>query len=152
MKKLLTASAAVLALLALGATAGAQTPGEIPFPAPKADVFVSVDTGTMAGAATNLVTRGSSVVFRAFAADMKTKKVLTDKDVKYFYVKIPDQPNVKLAYTKLGERFLWTGAWTVPTSQPLGIVPFKALVKTKASRYGSFVQIGVVNAMLTVTG
>lgn len=152
MKKLLTASAAALALLALGATAGAQTPGEIPFPAPKADVFVAVNTSTTAGEATNLATRGSSVVFHAFAADTKTKKVLTDKDVKYFYVTIPGQPNLKLAYTKLGSRFLWTGTWTVPASQPLGIVEFKALVRTKAKRYGSFVQIGVINAMLTVTG
>lgn len=150
MKKLLTAAAA-LALLALGATAGAQTPGETPFPAPKADVFVAVNTTTTAGAATNLVTRGSSVIFSAYAADMKTKKVLTGTDVKYFYVKIPGQPNVKLAYSKVGERFLWTGTWTVPAAQPLGLVEFKALVKTKASRYGSFVQIGVTNAMLTVT-
>ena len=152
MKKLLTALVAALALLALGATAGAQTPGEIPFPAPKADVFVAADTGTTTGAATNLVTRGASVVFRAYAADMKSKKVLTDKDVKYFYVKIPGQPNVKLAYGKIGERFLWTGTWTVPAAQPLGLVEFKALVKTKAKRYGSFVQPGVTNAMLTVTG
>ena len=152
MKKLLTASAAALALLALGATAGAQTPGEIPFPAPKADVFVAVNTSTTAGAATNFATRGSSVVFSAYAADTKSKKVLTDKDVKYFYLKIPGQPNVKLAYSKIGSRFLWTGTWTVPASQPLGIVPFKALVKTNAKRYGSFVQIGVVGAMLTVTG
>lgn len=151
MKKLLTAAAAALALLALGATAGAQTPGETPFPAPKADVFVAVNTTTTAGAATNLVTRGSSVIFSAYAADMKTKKVLTGTDVKYFYVKIPGQPNVKLAYSKVGERFLWTGTWTVPAAQPLGLVEFKALVKTKASRYGSFVQIGVTNAMLTVT-
>ena len=151
MKKLLTASAAALALLALGATAGAQTPGEIPFPAPKTDVFVAADTGTTAGASTNFVTRGSSIVFRAYAADMKSKKVLTDKDVKYFYVKIPDQPPVKLAYSNPGERFLWTATWTVPATQPLGIVPFKVLVQTKAKRYGSFVQIGVVGAMLTVT-
>ncbi len=151
MKKLLTAAAA-LALLALGATAGAQTPGETPFPAPKADVFVAMDTGTTTGAVTNLVTRGASVVFRAYAADMKSKKVLTDKDVKYFYVKIPGQPNVKLAYSKIGSRFLWTGTWTVPATQPLGLVEFKALVQTKAKRYGSFVQPGVTNAMLTVTG
>ncbi len=151
MKKLLATTAAALALIALGATAGAQTPGEIPFPSPTADVFVSADTGTTAGAATNLVTRGSSVVFRAFAADMKSKKVLTDTDVKYFYVKIPGQANVKLAYSKVGERFLWTGTWTVPAAQPLGLVEFKVLVKTKAKRYGSFVQPGVTNAMLTVT-
>lgn len=152
MKKLLTASAAALALLALGATAGAQTPGEIPFPAPKADVFVAVNTSTAAGEATNLATRGTGVIFYAFAADTKTKKVLTDKDVKYFYVAIPGQPNLKLAYSKIGSRYLWTGTWTVPASQPLGIVPFRALVKTNTKRYGSFVQIGVTNAMLTVTG
>jgi hypothetical protein len=152
MKKLLTASAAVVALLAVGATAWADTPPEVPFPAPKTDVFVAVNTSTTAGAATNFVTRGSSVVFSAFAADLKTRKVLTDKDVKYFYVAIPDQPNVKLTFSKLGSRFLWTATWTVPASQPLGIVPFKALVKTNARRYGSFVQPPVTNAMLTVTG
>ncbi len=39
-----------------------------------------------------------TVTFRAYAVDGKTHKVLVAKDVKYFYVTIPNQPNVKLKY------------------------------------------------------
>ena len=47
---------------------------------------------------TNYFAPGATVVFRAYAVDSKTHKVLAAKDVKYFYVKIPNQPNVKLKY------------------------------------------------------
>lgn len=151
MKKLLSVSAVALAVIALAAPALAQAPpAPPPFPAPKTDVFVYADTVATSGEQTNQFARGATVVFRAFAADVKTKKILTDKDVTYFYVKIPGQPNVKLAYSKVGSRMLWTGTWTIPTTYPLGLVEFKVLVKTNAKRYGSFVQAAVPLAMLTV--
>ena len=53
--------------------------------------------------------------FRAYAVDGKTRKVLAAKGVKYFYVKIPNQPNVKLRYLPnaagASGRMAWTGSW-----------------------------------------
>jgi len=152
----------VLGTAALVATALAQAPPvEVPFPAAKANVFVYADTVTApgnalgAGVRTNYFARGASVVFRAFAGDTKTGRVLTDKDVKYFYVTIPGQPNLKLAFSKQGtatsSAWMWTGTWTVSADYPLGLVPFRVLVKTNAKRYGSFQQAPVATAQLTVT-
>ena len=71
--------------------------------------------------------RGSTVVFKVFAADAKSKNVLTADDVKYAYVKIPGQPNVKLTYvaptTRNGTNF--TGTWTVPADYPTGLVQLR---------------------------
>jgi hypothetical protein len=82
-------------------------------------------------------------------------KVLGAKDVKYFYVAIPNQPNVKLSYSTTAPgatpRFAWTGSWTIPASYPAGVVPFKVLVKATSKRQGSFVQIPVATSQLSVS-
>lgn len=162
MKRLLVGAVVLVGTAALVAPVLAQAPPpEVPFPAPKVDVFVYADTVTApgnalgAGVRTNYFARGASVVFRAFAGDAKTGRVLTDKDVKYFYVAIPGRPNLKLAFSKLGaeERsaWLWTATWTVPADYPLGVVAFRVLVKTNAKRSGNFHQAPVATAQLTVT-
>ena len=92
-------------------------------------------------------TRGQTIVFRANAIDGKTKKVLVAKDVIYFYVTIPGQPNVKLRYDRTAPgatpRFPWTGTWQVPDTQAFGTVGMRILIKSKAKRYGQFVQAPV---------
>ena len=155
--------AAALGAAWIVAAGGAQTPGENPFPASQvAGVFVSAQTVTGpgsslgAGAVSNRFTRGSSVVFRVFAGDVKSGHVLTGADVKFFYVQIPGQPNVKLAYsgsfkaTDPVARLPWTATWTIPADYPLGLVVFRVLLMTNSHRYGSFVQMPVTTAMLTV--
>lgn len=138
------------------AVGGAQTPTENPFPsATVVQYFVSTETVTGAGELSNFYARGSTVVFRAFAGQSKTGKVLTADDTKYFYVKVPGQPNLKLTYkpvtTKVLPAWNWTATWTVPADYPLGLVGFQVLLKTKAKQYGSFVQIPVGTSQLTVT-
>ena len=156
---------AVALAAAWGVAAGvAQTPGENPFPAAKvAGAFVTAQTVTApgsslgAGVVSNRFSRGSKVVFRVFAGDVTTGRVLTGADVKYLYVQIPGQPNLKLTYggpfkaTDPVARLPWTGTWTIPADYPLGTVVFKVLLKTNSHGYGSFVQMPVVSAMLTVT-
>ena len=94
-------------------------------------------------------------MFRAFAGQSKTGKVLTADDTKYFYVTIPGQPNVKLTYKPVSKKVLpawnWTATWTIPADYPLGLVAFKVLLSTKADQRGSFVQIPVGTSQLTVT-
>jgi len=151
-----------ISILAVGVTAvavtavgGAQTPTEVPFPSPKVvQYFVSTQTSTSTGVLSNFFAQGSTVEFRAFAGQTKTGKILTGDDVKYFYVKLPGQPNVKLTYAptaaKVLPAWLWKATWTIPADYPLGLVQFKVLLKTKADQYGSFVQIPVVTSQLTI--
>jgi len=148
----------IISILAVGVTAvvvtavgGAQTPTEVPFPSPTVvQYFVSTQTTTSAGALSNFFAQGSTVEFRAFAGQTKTGKILTGDDMKYFYVKLPGQPNVKLTYSP-SAAWLWKATWTVPADYPLGLVQFKVLLKTKADQYGSFVQIPVLTSQLTIT-
>jgi hypothetical protein len=152
MKKILVLALAAIGAAVLGSGATADT---IPFPAAHSgDVFVIAQTATPAGVMNDYYAPGSKVVFRAYAVDGKTRKVLLAKNVIYFYVKIPNQPNVKLAYTPTSPaasgQYAWTGTWSVPADYALGLVNFKVLVKSKARRLGSFVQVPVVTSQLTI--
>ena len=145
--------AAIAATVALPAVANAQ---ETPFPSPKVQqVFVAAQTVTTQRAMITQVAPGATVVFRAYAVDGKTRTVIAAKDVKYFYVKIPNQPNVKLTYNAQAPgatpRMPWSGAWTVPAAYPLGLVDFKILITLQAKRRGQFVQMPVSSSQLTVT-
>jgi hypothetical protein len=138
---------------ALTAPAWTADPAETPFPSPKVSLFMSVRTVTApdSGYLTNFFPQGSDVVFQVFAADTKTRTALTGKDLKYAYVAIPGQPNVKLTYSSADPRWPWTGTWTIPADFATGLVTFKAQVQTKGKQYGSFVQIPVQTSQLTVT-
>jgi len=152
MRKLLIAGVVLVAAAIATATAAADTP----FPSPKVgDVFVAAQTVTTDGAMGNYFAPGSTVVFRAYAVDKKTHKLLVAKDVKYFYVAIPNAGNVKLTYSPTTpgatSRLAWIGKWTVPTTYPAGTVAFKVLVKTQAKRRGLFVQMPVATSQLTIS-
>jgi hypothetical protein len=144
--------AAGLAAASFSAAALADSP----FPAAKVSgVFVAAQTVTPTGAVSNFVAPGGKVVFRAYAVDAKKKKVLTAKDVKFFYVKIPNSPNLKLTYDAkapgANAQQAWSGTWTVPATYPEGVVPFKVLVKTVTKHVGSFEQMPIATARLTVS-
>lgn len=159
MRKLVVLAAALAAFASLVAAASAADPAPptvTPFPAPKlGPVFVAAQTVDSTGAMQAQFAPGSSVTFRAYAVDSKTKKVVTAKDAKYFYVAIPNQPNVKLKYDPKAPaaagQLAWTGTWAIPATYPAGTVAFKVLVKTQSKRIGQFVQMPVSSAMLTVT-
>ena len=156
MKRSVIFAAATAVATAVTAAAFAAGPIVTPFPAAKGgQVFVAAETVTSSGAAASWFAPGSTVVFRAYAVDGKTKKVLAAKDVKYFYVAIPNEPSVKLKYDAKAPgatpSLAWTGTWVVPASYPAGTVPFKVLVKTNAKRYGYFVQLPVAPSQLTIS-
>jgi hypothetical protein len=149
-----------LAVLVIGAaipisTASADIPGQTPFPSQKvADVFAAAQTATTDGAINDFFAPGSTVVFRAYAVDNKSKKILQSNQVKYFYVKIPSQPNVKLKYdpnaAAATSLMPWTASWTVPSSYPMGVVDFKVMIKTTGKLHGQFVQMPVPSSQLTI--
>jgi hypothetical protein len=81
---------------------------------------------------------------------------VTPDDVKYFNVKVPGQPNVKLSYkepakSKPPAPWPWTATWTIPADYPTGPVDFQVKLTSKSKGYGSFVQIPVATAQLNVT-
>jgi len=154
---ILGAALAVAAILA-PVTSGARSVS--PFPSPTVgDIFVAAQTVTSDGALANWFTPGSSVVFRAYAVNPKTHSIVDPKTVKYFYVTIPDQPNVKLKYgaTAPGAStgMPWTGTWNVPATYANGTVNFKILIQVKGKNgkqlKGQFVQMPVVPAQLTIS-
>jgi len=164
MKRLLVTAIVLAGTAALVAPVMAQAP-EPSWPPGATQVFIWSDTVTaptssygyvpaVVGKQENFFPRTAGVLFRAYAVDLKTQKVLTAKDVTFFYVKIPGQPNVKMTFGKQDSGAkapaLWTGTWSIPPDYALGVVPFRILVKTKAKRYGGFAQAPVAAAQLTV--
>ena len=157
MKKIIILGAALTVVASVTMSASAATP--VPFPADKVvQVFVAAQTVTTDGAMSSWFKPGDSVVFRAYAVDPKTKKVVDSKAVKYFYVTIPNQPNVKLKYgaTAPGAStgLPWTGTWTIPATYPTGTVGFKVLIQLKQNGKqlkGQFVQMPVTTAQLNIS-
>lgn len=155
MKRILILTAALAAASTVTAVARADNP-PANFPSDKAGpVFVAAQTVTTDGAMSNFFAPGSTVVFRAYAVDTKTKKLVGAKQAKFFYVSIPGQPNVKLKYDPAGtgasKGMPWIGTWTVPSTFTPGLVPFKILVKLTSHRTGQFVQMPVSAAQLTIS-
>jgi hypothetical protein len=143
-------------------TSSALSASPVPFPAPKVlQLFIAAQTVTPDGSGANIYAPGSTVVFRAYAVDPATKKAVAAKDVRYFYVTIPNQPNVKLKYDLAApgasKGLPWTGQWTIPSTYSSGIVGFRVLIQAKAKtksgqqRKGQFVQMPVSSSMLTVS-
>jgi len=80
MRKLTILAAALAAFASLVAAASAAEPAPptvTPFPAPKlGPVFVAAQTVDKTGAMQAQFAPGSSVIFRAYAVDSKTKKIV----------------------------------------------------------------------------
>jgi hypothetical protein len=158
MSKLLALVAGVAVFAALATTALADTapPATTPFPASSVGpLFIAGQTVNTSGAMASAFAPGSTVVFRAYGIDTKTGKALAAKDATYFYVTIPNQPNVKMKFDAKApgatNRMPWTGTWTIPAAYPAGLVNFKILAKATSKRTGSFVQMPVATAQLNVT-
>jgi hypothetical protein len=155
MSKFTALVAGLAAFAALATSAFADTAPK-PFPAPSVGpLFIAGQTANTSGAMSSWFAPGSTVVFRAYAVDTKTSKLIVEKTSKYFYVTIPNQPNVKLKYDPKAPgataRMPWSGTWTVPSNYPSGIVGFKILAKSTAKRIGMFVQMPVATSQLTIS-
>lgn len=134
------------------------------FPAKKVDVAMYGDTVSSSRGEvrnprvctqTNYFQRKSRVVFRMWAVDTSTGEALTTLDVKYVYVKIPGQPNLAMNFGPHGSGAnrinFWSAAWAIPADYPLGVVPFRIIVKTADNRFGNYRQPPIEGSQLTVT-
>jgi hypothetical protein len=154
MKKILTLMAALAAFAAVTATAKAADP--LPFPSAQVkEVFIATQTVLPDGTMSNYFAPGSTVVFRSYAVDPKSRSVVDPKLVKYFYVAIPNQPALKYTYNPTApgasKGLPWTATWVVPATYPEGTVAFKSLLKLASKRQGQFIQMPVSTAMLTIS-
>lgn len=149
MRRMLLMLGAVVVLSAVAAPALAQGTAD----PQKYDVFLYVDTvnGTRPSGAkprpvgctqSNYFARGEQVVFRAWGSEAATGDVLSTENVKYAYVKIPGQPNLKLNWGAHGATsnrvWFWTAAWIVPKGYPLGTTATQIVFKTEANKFGRY--------------
>ena len=149
MRKLFLILGAVVALSAIAAPALAQGTAD---PA-KYDVFLYVDTvnGTRPAGAkprptgctqTSYFARGEQVVFRTWGSEAATGDILSTENVKYAYVKIPGQPNLKLNWGAHGATsnrvWFWTAAWNLPKNYPLGTAATQIVFKTESNKFGRY--------------
>ena len=156
MKRILSLGVVLVAAAAATTSATAATP--VPYPSPTVkQVFVAAQTVTTDGTLSSWFTPGSTVVFRAYAVDPKSHIVVDPKLVKYFYVSIPGQPDVKLTYGAkspgASSGLPWSGTWSVPASYTPGQVPFKVLiqVRDKGKEFkGQFQQMPSATAALNI--
>jgi hypothetical protein len=171
MKRLLAVFVLAIGATLLTSSAVAQTPPTPnPFPGAKHKVFLYVDTvqnsnpknpavkPTIGCTQTNFFRRGQGVVFRSWGVVTKTGETLTPDNTKFYYVKIPGLKPLKMSFGGHGsgpadtKPWFWTVNWDVPNDYPLGIVPFKVLVRTNAGQLTAFSQDGLaVTSRLTIT-
>jgi len=146
MRRLLLLAGIVALLGAVAAPALAQVP--------KLNVFLYVDTvnGTRPAAGTkprpigctqsNTFKRGEQVVFRIWGSVADTGSILSTENVKYAYVKVPGQANMKLSWGAHGATtnrvWFWTTPWIVPSDYPLGAVTARIVFKTEDNKFGNY--------------
>jgi hypothetical protein len=62
--------------------------------------------------------------------------------VKYAYVKIPGQPNLKLNWGSHGAAtnkvWFWANAWIIPADYPLGALTARIVFKTESNTFGFY--------------
>jgi hypothetical protein len=147
MRRLLVAIGAVAVLGAMAMPALAQAPDKL-------NVFLYVDTvnGSRPAAGTkprpigctqsNNWRRGEQVVFRVWGSVADTGAILNTENVKYAYVSIPGQANMKLNWGAHGAQtnrvWFWTSAWIVPADYPLGSLKARIVFKTEENKFGRY--------------
>lgn len=146
MRRLLLLAGLVALLGAVAAPALAQVP--------KLNVFLYVDTvnGSRPAPGTpprpigctqsNNFKRGEQVVFRIWGSVADSGAVLSTENVKYAYVKVPGQANMKLSWGAHGATtnrvWFWTTPWIVPSDYPLGAVTARIVFKTEDNKFGLY--------------
>ncbi len=176
---LLLAMAFVGALLATSVALADDQPPPIPtppgnqnpWPGKKVSIFFYVETltaskgesiyGKAASAActqTNFFARGERAVWHISAVNARTGQVITSKDVKYAYLKIPGMKNIGVTFVPHGKDpvtapWTWTARWDIPLDYPLGVVPFQLVMKLKdwpKNKVATFTQIPIALEQMTI--
>lgn len=127
---------------------------------PRLNVFLYVDTvnGTRPAGAkprpigctqTNTFQRGEQVVFRVWGSVAETGDILSTENVKYAYVKLPGEKNLKLNWGAHGATtnrvWFWTTPWNIPATYPLGSVTARIVFKTEEGKFGLYDYAMTIN-------
>lgn len=142
-----------------------------PWPGKTFDIFFYVETLTASPGEsiygvnapttctqTNFFARGERAVWHISAVNARTGKIITNKDVKYAYLKIPGVKNIGVTFTPHGRDpatapWTWTARWDIPLDYPLGVVPFKLVMKLKKwprNKVATFTQLPIALEQMTI--
>lgn len=142
-----------------------------PWPGQKFDIFFYVETLTAsrgesiygkaaptACTQTNFFPRGERAVWHISAVNTRTGRIITNKDVKYAYLTIPGMKNIGVTFVPHGRDpatapWTWTARWDIPLDYPLGVVPFKLVMKLKGwpkNKVATFTQIPIGLEQMTI--
>lgn len=152
----------LISLLAVAVVAGVlvspAATEDKPFPGVQGDGFLAVDivNSTRPKAAkprprsctqSSTWRRGERPVWRVWGVEAGTGDPLTTENVKYAYVKIAGQDNVKLNWgghgAGAGRSFFWTAGWDVPLDYPLGVVSYRIVFKLESGKFVIWTQDGL---------
>lgn len=176
---LLLATAFVGALFAASAARADDQPAPIPtppgdqnpWPGKQFAVFFYVETLTASpgesvyGKAaptrctqTNFFARGERAVWHISAVNARTGQIITSKDVKYAYLKVPGMKNIGVTFVPHGKDpvtapWTWTARWDIPPDYPLGVAPFELVMKLKdwpKNKVATFKQIPIALEQMTI--
>lgn len=171
----------VAAFGAAGALADDEQPQPAPIPTPageqnpwpgkQADIFFYVETLTAGPGEsvfgknaptsctqTNFFARGERIVWHIAAVNAKTGMVLTSKEVKYAYIKIPGMKPLGVTFVPHGRDpvtapWTWTARWDVPYTYPLGVVKYELVMKLKGwrrNKVAKWTQVPLGPELLTI--
>ncbi len=90
----------------------------------------------------NNFTRGEQLVFRVWGTQAGTGEILSTENVKYAYVSVPGQPNLKMNWGGHGAApnrvWFWTSALIIPADYPLGDATARIVFKTEDGTFGTY--------------
>ena len=99
--------------------------------------------------------RGMRIVWRFTVTDTSTGMRLSHEDVASAQVKLPTGQTIDAGFEPAGppdvpDSWFWHAAFDVPLDYPLGTVNFQVVVQTKDGKTGTFQQLPVPPAQLTI--
>ena len=107
---------------------------------------------------TNFFARKERAVWHIAAADTKTGKILTNKDVAYAYLKVAGMENIPVTFVPHGKDpatapWTWTARWDIPPDYPVGIVNFELVMKLNGwpkGKVAKFTQLPMATEQMTI--
>ena len=123
-------------------------------PVKEIPLFLDVDTVSVAKAndcyTMNNFAAGSSLLFRIKVFNGATGDVMTSAQLRSVDVTIPGGVTRTAKYASHKTDSFWTVLWTIPASNPAGVVNYTVTARANNGQVGHYVPFDVTTASLTV--
>jgi hypothetical protein len=151
-------------MLSLGATVSAGEASAVPRsaatktvvakkPKQKTVLFVNADTVSIVATSDchvlNIFPQGAGVLFRIKVFTGATGNTMTTKSLKSVFVTVAGKKFPAAYGTHKTDKF-WSVVWTIPKTQPLGVVPYTITAMADSGAVGHYVPFNVTASDLTV--